>query len=1521
MEHILLGNGVTRRDFLKGCSYVAAAAILGGCHKKTKGYIPDDTGDEDIGDDTYSFNIHPSADVLDSVQTFVKFQTNKLDAVVESSQPMFMLSAPSVSHDGSFKPLSKTYGQPEILHLDNNSDGNTYVEINTNSHKNNIGLVKERIKISTTPKIQRSNGLSYTYNDIVSCNGSQHNTVNENGKFISQKMAIVSANSKMALGDEWNDIEQWHDIMTNNDDTTLANQLTLIYQYDEVDPIDHVSNSDIASSWINVDMMASLKDVWLEERKALGQWSLSPLDLGLISDKEFFVSIEDVSKYTDGTGREFLYGTVSVSYFYSIGFIVTFDGSEPKIHWYIPEELWFNKKGSDFITVFQYSTRYAFLAAPPELIYPFVDGLGISLDNYISFSDKQTVENNLGKHIYEPMALVDDNVVMTYTTYVIINGEKSDKAAFIQVPLNAENNGISLIDTQDPDNKKTVDELVSFDPLNYNPNLKNYYKEDPRDVQNMYHLNMTDSVNDRFFLEIGQDDNSAYGLYLNHAAYNPDNFSFQLDLDVFSSLAFLDDSTSIQWYVEEGLIPQTEHSVSDYLGDDCSIEYSVNHQGKTITVYFIPKDPNKFSFEWKIDKKSYDGSERIDPPQPVAYGVKRLLPWNNYLHESELLYVGLEQKNIAPLSNGANAGSLRDLTHQSSSEVESYFYAYSDYLEKNWKLVELQNAPKEAPKAVESIHKVKQKIHQATLVITDHNNNAVTLSKNLHVEIRCNSAVSMQDVTNPDKIKKVQLNRTTSYLAKDDGQGHVKLQIDVGHESDLLTAVDLHYRIVDAGESGITAFTSTNPGSPEKILNTSERSLTTQWGSFNISYLLHGRNAVMDTPQPTAPSGTDLIQTKYGGNFDDKYSSSQKTDLLSSTKDAFIKVSKGTIPQNAHLPFLKDDLENHSPLYAVRTLNGNMLNHSLESFLDHISDAVNRAMQIAKSLEAAAEKAAEAVVEAAVAALKKLKEAVHNLINDLNNLMDDVTASVSGILNGIAAFCTSVLKGIVSYVKLLIDIFMGRFDFRMAFDVGAGLKKLITENFTQENSGIFGAIYKDIEGDKPAIIDVMSKNKGKISVPSNMNDIMKSMPQTEKETAAKSTAANHENATHNNHTKNQISQHVDFSGFSVVTSVESAYLGNGCGDTVDDIVKLFEDIAVASSNITSDASKGKFGQMSTDLETVMGKMGGDIASIAEDILKCIIDHVLGAFTQAMKDILEMPLPGFIKTILNDVIVPLFGLGNNKFEVAVDILFFILGYGINILSTIGTAIMKPITDMTTGIAPKLDLKDINVSDFLANGSASELAKRYGGLTGVSTYVDDKDEKTAAITALIMQSFSDFIFIPAYFAQQDASAAITTAGSFDHYMEKVETLLLAIEIIVKALKLIAIELDKKQKSTTVQVEDSELLRESVLFMYILAGLFHAVPMDKDLKPVANFIRFAILGVAHGLDVASYLTEGDAQNVEVNGLIAAIVDTIPNTIELGLALQGEAGPVELLIALGATLGAATTADMLEYVDIIKA
>lgn len=77
-----------------------------------------------------------------------------------------------------------------------------------------------------------------------------------------------------------------------------------------------------------------------------------------------------------------------------------------------------------------------------------------------------------------------------------------------------------------------------------------------------------------------------------------------------------------------------------------------------------------------------------------------------------------------------------------------------------------------------------------------------------------------------------------------------------------------------------------------------------------------------------------------------------------------------------------------------------------------------------------------------------------------------------------------------------------------------------------------------------------------------------------------------------------------------------------------------------------------------------------------------------------------------------------------------------------------------------------------------------------------------------------------------------------------------------------------------------------------------------------------------MVHGLNIASFATEEEAENTEILGLLAAIADVIPEILELIFKTQTEGGepadPIEFLIILGATLGSATVADMLEMLAV---
>lgn len=1487
MKDTSLCTGVTRREFLKGCSYVAATVLMGGCSKSSGSSNSETPGTLETLDDTYSFNIHPSADVLDSVQTFVKFQTNKLDAVVESSQPMFMLTAPSVSHDGSFKPLSKTYGQPEILHLDNNNDGNTYVEINTNSHKNNIGLVKERINIGTTPKIQRSNGLSYTYNDIVSCNGSQHNTVNENGKFISQKMAIVAANSKMALGDDWNDIEQWYDIMSSNGFDALSMQLQLIYQYDEIDAIGSSTDSDTSSAWKTIHILDSLNGAWTDISDVFDTngWALSPLDT------YFGVSIDDVSMYTNEIGKDFLYGTVSIGYFYSVGFIVTFDGDEPEIHWYMPEETGFytNESGKDMI---KYNARYALLSMLVNNSWdnfePITPNLQVPIDVFLSTTTLdfglKNWEKFLGKVIFKPMFVDDAHVIMRYQTLdgMTLDTDTVKKlAAFIKVPLKSRSDRrISIIETQDPSTKveaalNMVETLSVSGPvteIKYSPNINNSSTLAATVFDNLYALQSNIFPETKSFIGVGSTVSDGNRLLMRNTDYisEPFNLYFIPGGDLSAGW---DDSAQTPWYIEHGLIPDSAFPLTEYMNDAFDVKYSRNHEN-IITVSIIPTDSTKLTFEWKIDEKILMNDNPLDikVPQPVGVGIKRVLPWNNYLHESELLYVGLEQKNIAPLSNGANAGSLRDLTHQSSSEAESYFYAYNDYLEKNWKLIELQTAPPEAPKQVDKITKVKQRLHQATLVITDQNNNAVTLSENLHVEIRCNSGAIVQDITYPEKIKKVHLNRTTSYLAKDDGKGHVKLQIDVGHEGDLLTGVDLHYRIVDAGDSGIAAFPSSRVGSPEKVLNVSEKSLTGNWSSFNISYALHNRMAHMDKNQPTVPKDTVLMQDIYSDNIAHKYAS-QKDQIISSTKTAYDKISKVTAVKDTGMTFLRNSVEKNSPLYSVITMNGSTLAVSVGSW-DDVEDAWNRVKHIINT----AKRAAAEVIE-------KIKDFIHKLINNLDDIFKGLAKSVSGILNAVEAFCDSVIDGTKQLLDLLLHALLPFVDLKMAFSVGMGMKDLLATNFTSTSSGVFGQVKKDVQGNtlNNFIKEQSAKMKNKTTLIPDLSLISTQAVSTIDDIQS----AIIKNATQMNYVKNILSVNIDFTSITKPSPVEFYSISSSQNSISEDVGNIFTEVEGSIQNIMQDILKGDFSKTETDFSTAIGTTRGDIADIGEEI-----------FTEAIKDLEKLPaellnllehaLPDFIKVILNDIIKPLFKL-DRDFENAVDILYFLLGYGTNLILTAGTNTMKFIASDSN-----VDFSKLIANQGKYQGKTASIMGSYKGLDSTLNNSGANGDLFEDITIAVIGIHLAVSFLSvgtAMAVENGRDEAEEILDGLDTYLEVYEVVVLASELAMATLKEVALALHKDE-SQTVDI----IMNTMLVVLKFIKVLPYFVPLRQDraaLKVLSGGCSFFVNLVAAIVKNENY--------DEKKASYAAISETVADAVEVIYALSIAEAPIDPKLEFG--------------------
>lgn len=769
MQNYKHRTGISRRDFLKGCSYVAATALLGACGTIDRGTSLDGGLDENtssgtgLGDpnidsnDSYSFHIHPSADVLDSVQSFVKFATNDLDAVVESSQPMFMLSTVEETHDGSFGEFNKTYGQPEILHLQPNDDGSADVVVNSHQHSNNIGLVQET-KIAL-PNLQISHGDgSYGYNQIVACNGSKHNRLNDEGKFISQKMALVGANSKMGLGNEWNSLDTWYATATKNEESELNKQLVLLYQYDEIEPLQGSNDTlHTPAPWKSIDLLYELRSHWIYAARLYFLYS-APFPLYPLYDYNYIPTLNDLTVYRDKYGKEFLYGTINNMYSYNIGFIVTFEGSEPQVHWFTPQELEYATLDPLFKDQnMQYNARYAYLSM---LLFGETNHVeSLSFDELKEKLNDPKVqekfENTLGKQTFRIVAALENgNALMAYDTLTLYGDVSSkDDTVFTEVPLKPRGNYISSIETKDHQKQITVNDMVYhndgrliyqtnnlsqiFTYFHCDSNYSIFLLERPNPSQYVGSYSILDSdddnagINHKFKYENGQVKNYDY---------------YRLDLD----------SGEDQWYVKEGLTTDFDNYFDQ---SKHARGFSSNREGQ-VFMHFISCDKSKFSFICEIGFNP-NAKYCITNPQPFATGVERMLPWSNYLHNNELLYIGKEQKNIAPLSAGENSENLSTLTHKSTNDAESYFYGFSDYLERNWKLVELQTAPHEAPKHIASIHKIKQKIHQATLVLTDQNHNQVTLKDGLFVEIRSTSGAVLQDVTHPDKIKKANINRTT----------------------------------------------------------------------------------------------------------------------------------------------------------------------------------------------------------------------------------------------------------------------------------------------------------------------------------------------------------------------------------------------------------------------------------------------------------------------------------------------------------------------------------------------------------------------------------------------------------------------------------------------------------------------------------------------------------------------------------------------------------------------------------------
>lgn len=622
----------------------------------------------------------------------------------------------------------------------------------------------------------------------------------------------------------------------------------------------------------------------------------------------------------------------------------------------------------------------------------------------------------------------------------------------------------------------------------------------------------------------------------------------------------------------------------------------------------------------------------------------------------------------------------------------------------------------------------------------------------------------------------------------------------------------------------------------------------------------------MDTLQPTAPKGTEDIESKYSNNIDDKYSS-QRGSLIDSTKSAYSKISKNTTPQETKIEFLANNAESYNPLYAVRQFDGTISNHSLNDALGSwFDDAWNPAKQLANAIERAEE-----------ALINKLKDAINSLLKSLDDIVNFTEKALSNVIGAIGSFCTSVVKGVVSFVNLIIEVLKGIFDFSMAFDIGVNFRELLLKHFGDEESGFFSHLKNDLEEGK--VMDFYHDHKSQASQASQETSKISELPKK-----AEDDTQSTKKLEHKNHTKNQISQHVDLS--SVGSPNFAATNANSrCKDISDDVKKLGKDIEDLVSNIVSDVSKGNISGVGSDLTKATKAIGSDVVNLSEDVLKCAIELVLESFTEAINTLLMAELPELVQKILNFVIVPLFGLGERRFKYSSDILFFIAGFVINIFSVIGSAFVNL-------LAPSLD---INVSEFLASRGehVGEMDAIFASYKGVNNMSDIKPSESLKLAVLLAKLFVDMYSIPMLQilptreSEEGESEFDTFAKKF-----KMATLLLGLATVV-AKEIFYATTDTKQK---------EVKMGLVGFRAVIM-IYGAVPLEDEFSQKVEVIT---VNTALDLIVMVALNKGSLESI-----VIFTIKLVANFYKFVLVIMGKQTPQQKLfsIVLLEALSLATT------------
>ncbi|NOQ30334.1 MAG: hypothetical protein GQ570_04330 [Helicobacteraceae bacterium] len=1257
---------LSRRGFLKTTLFASVVAFLQGCGSSVGppstwlGGSLDGTSAVTTVDD-----ITAHADIMKVTHSDVEIDAEQVyDCLIEGFNPVMMSQDEDLNFNpAGFKPYTRAYGEPEMVHMNTQItlEGETksisgfnliiyeYDETGEHGTKETlIATTNAKDSAITTGDTPIVNTGFADYNTVCAANSSYHNTV-DSYIAISQKMIAVGC---IGAGGFFPD---------------LGFTFGIFYQT-------RALTSQVATTNIN----AGTENEWqmLDILPLLYKYILS----------EPMVNILEIKDYNDGMGNSFIYASIQIfdddtkdSSVY--GCVVNFPtarSTEPTVNFFLPDE--------------------------------YASGTQNTLDKLDTKNYPPAVSQ-----LYKPLAMRMDeygrptsNILFTYATYnsttplsvADFDTGGSNGDAYVRLLFNVDSSitstEVQIVAKDCIPNITKIDDKYTIEYANlssdngWNGNASNFdlwerlYNRDATTLQSLFVKEFTASFGNSVTIKFVSDfsDSSKIGVNEHKLTFDIQTTTATSTIDTHyynnplmsyaQSIFSLADNTDYMtlWY----------NNFKEYFDNKSlhEVEYdfycTTNHQG-LLRNTFLFKSPNGVDSNLLVvfDEKGYlantTDSYAVSKgatyhynvndvtgkdtecmiPVPISLGVEKIFPWYRELHDNEIITSAMKQTTVN--------STTRELSYDNiDTSKKSYFYNVRDSVSGKWQQHTYKIKPATEITTIENVKMVN--CHQVELqTINCYDNNIA--DPNTTIEIYLNGKGYVVDQTDPAKVKTYALSRLQCCYLKPNSLGQLKLEMHVGHEEDQVPGLLFFYRAISLNNTTIVHKNSL----PILVLNDAA---TKGYKSFNLSYQPHGRLQTkdptsvisVDTPQPYSGQSSTPQQQLQANN------SAFSTATLKTGTDVYSAALKNFAPKNSDPLADITDINTTSKIKPL-TYNPNIklvtTSELLGDWWDDVKHYYHHAIHNIKKI-------AKRIYNAA-------KNALNTIVSAIASLLKDIASDVMTALVDAALCLDSLVKDVVSFVKFCIKFIGALLDFTNAYKIGMNLQS-ITDSFLSP-TGPSNNIYHTIKSVEDTIATDInnSLNTLKADITSDIDSAFGEVKDDTVSSQTKTRKAQNKktDTTKTNHIHNQLHRQTSkvtpadpTTSPTVKTALDT--LKNKLENQVETTIKnVGSDI---ESAVTTLATGGSFSTVKTKLANATSSIITEPITLLEDVM----DTVVHLPTDILDDIYGPNKPGSnifaaLEGVLLDALSLLFFQTTGKFKSFSDIVYFLLGFGVQVLEEI------------------------------------------------------------------------------------------------------------------------------------------------------------------------------------------------------------------------------------------------------------